>query len=248
MIRLGVNVDHVATLRQARGVRYPDVVDAARLAERGGADGITVHLREDRRHIQDADVEHLRQALHTPLNLEMAASEEMIGIACRVRPHDCCLVPERRQELTTEGGLDVLAHRRAVGEATERLRAAGISVSLFIDPVPAQIAAAAQVGAEAIEIHTGRYADAADDAARGAELERIRRGAAQAAGLGLIVNAGHGLTVENVAPIAAVPELVALNIGHSVVARAIFIGLEAAVRELKAAMQAARRGAGELGR
>ncbi|MGD9763164.1 MAG: pyridoxine 5'-phosphate synthase [Candidatus Binatia bacterium] len=240
MVRLGVNVDHVATIRQARRTAYPDVVEAARAAERGGADGITVHLREDRRHIQDTDVERLRETLHTPLNLEMAVTPEMTEIACRVRPAECCLVPERREELTTEGGLDVLGHRAAVAAAVQRLRTAGIRVSAFIDADPAQIDAAAECGAEAIEIHTGGYADAGDRGARDAELERMRRAAAHGRTAGLIVNAGHGLTVANVGPIAALPEVYALNIGHSIVARAIFLGMEAAVHEMKAAIQAAR--------
>ena len=240
MIRLGVNIDHVATVRQARGTAYPDVVEAALAAERGGAEGITAHLREDRRHIQDADIARLLGAVRTKVNLEMAVTPEMIGIGCRLRPPDACLVPERRQEVTTEGGLDVAGAERAVGEAVRRLRAAGVRVSLFIDAEADQIAAAKRLGAEAIEIHTGRYADAADAAARAAELARVAAGAVQAAGLGLIVNAGHGLTVDNVGPIAAIAALSELNIGHSIVARALFVGMEAAVREMKAAMAAGR--------
>jgi pyridoxine 5-phosphate synthase len=241
MIRLGVNIDHVATVRQARGTPYPDIVAAAQAAERGGADGITVHLREDRRHIRDADVAALLGAVTTKLNLEMAVTAEMVGLAAAWRPADVCMVPERRQELTTEGGLDVQANERAIADAVARLAGAGVRVSLFIDPDPRQIEAAVRSAAAAIEIHTGRYADAASPAARAAELQRIRSGAAQAHAAGLIVNAGHGLTVENVGPIAAIPELHELNIGHSIVARALFVGLEAATREMKSAMRTARR-------
>ncbi|HSP96325.1 MAG TPA: pyridoxine 5'-phosphate synthase [Candidatus Dormibacteraeota bacterium] len=239
MILLGVNIDHVATVRQARGTRYPDIVEAALAAERGGADGITVHLREDRRHIQDRDVERLLPAVRTKVNLEMAVTAEMIDIGCRLRPADACLVPERRREVTTEGGLDAAGNAAAVGEAVRRLQAVGTRVSLFIDPEPAQIETAKQLDAVAIEIHTGRYADAADADGRAVELERVRAGAALGLSLGLVVNAGHGLTVENVGPIAAIPGMHELNIGHSLVARALFIGLEAAVREMKAAMIAA---------
>lgn len=237
MIHLGVNIDHVATVRQARGTVYPDIVEAALAAERGGADGITVHLREDRRHIQDRDVERLLPAVRTKVNLEMAVTPEMIGIGCRLRPADACLVPERRQELTTEGGLDVAGNRGAVGEAVARLRDAGVRVSLFIDADSTQIDAAHAVGAPAIEIHTGRYADTVDADGRASELERVRAGAARAVGLGLIVNAGHGLTVANVGAIAAIPGMYELNIGHSIVARAILVGMETAVREMKAAME-----------
>ncbi len=237
MSLLGVNIDHVATVRQARGTAYPDIVAAARAAERGGADGITVHLREDRRHIQDADVERLMRAVATKLNLETAVTAEMITVACRVRPADVCLVPERRQELTTEGGLEVAGNSGVVGEAVRQLRGAGIRVSLFIDADPAQIDAAHRLGAEAIEIHTGAYAAAAA-AAQAAELARVRAGVEQGRGLGLIVNAGHGLNLDNVGPIAALPGLHELNIGHSLVARALFIGLEEAVREMKAVMLA----------
>ena len=239
MIHLGVNIDHVATVRQARGTRYPDIVEAAAAAERGGADGITVHLREDRRHIQDRDVERLLPAVRTKVNLEMAVTPEMVAIGCRLRPADVCLVPERRQELTTEGGLDAAGNAAAVGEAVRRLAAAGVRVSLFIDPEPIQIETARRLGAPVIEIHTCRYADADDAATCAAEWERVRAGAALATSLGLVVNAGHGLTVDNVGPIAAIPAMDELNIGHSLVARALFIGLEAAVREMKAAMLAA---------
>lgn len=239
MILLGVNIDHIATVRQARGTAYPDIVEAALAAEQGGADGITVHLREDRRHIQDRDVERLLPAVRTKVNLEMAVTPEMVGIGCRLRPADICLVPERRQEVTTEGGLDAAGNAAAVGDAVRRLQEAGARVSLFIDAEPAQIETAHRLGAVAIEIHTGRYADASDAAARSVELERVHAGAALGRSLGLIVNAGHGLTVENVGPIAAIAGMHELNIGHSLVARALFVGLEAAVREMKAAMVAA---------
>jgi len=235
MIRLGVNIDHVATIRQARGTAYPDIVEAARAAERGGADGITVHLREDRRHIQDADVVALLAAVTTKVNLEMAVTDELVRLACGWHPPDACLVPERRQELTTEGGLDVAGNEKTVSTAVRRLRDAGVRVSLFIDPEPAQIDAAARSGAAAIEIHTGAYAAASDRA----ELDRIRVAAARAHAAGLIVNAGHGLTVDNVAPIAAILAMHELNIGHSIVARALFIGIEAATREMKGAITGA---------
>jgi pyridoxine 5-phosphate synthase len=235
MVRLGVNIDHVATIRQARGTPYPDIVEAARAAERGGADGITLHLREDRRHIQDADVVAVLAAVSTKVNLEMAVTDEMVRLACGWRPPDACLVPERRQELTTEGGLDVAGNEQTVTAAVRRLGAAGVRVSLFIDPDAAQIDAAARSGAAAIEIHTGAYAAAADSA----ELSRIRAAAARAHAAGLVVNAGHGLTVDNVGPIAAIPTMHELNIGHSIVARALFIGMEAATREMKVAINAA---------
>jgi len=240
-IYLGVNIDHVATLRQARRTPYPSVMEAAAAAERGGADGITVHLREDRRHIQDADVEQLRAHLKTKLNLEMAAIAEMVGIARRVGPQDVCLVPERRQELTTEGGLDAAGQMEVLARVIAPLREAGIRVSLFIDPEEPQIEAARRLHADAVEIHTGTYADAASPPAQNGELKRIRAAAEQARAAGLIVNAGHGLTLENVTPIAALPEIHELNIGHSIVARAVFVGLESAVREMKARMSAARR-------
>lgn len=236
MASLGVNIDHVATLRQARGVTYPDVVEAARVAERGGADGITVHLREDRRHIQDRDVDALRKTVTTKLNLEMAAIAEMVEIACRIRPADVCLVPERREELTTEGGLDVVGQRALLQDVVARLRSARIDVSLFIDPNPAQVKAAADVGAQVIELHTGTYANA-NGAARETEMDRIRAATKQAQDLGLVVNAGHGLTLANVGAIAALPGVNELNIGHSIVADAIFVGLEAAVRRMKEAMR-----------
>jgi pyridoxine 5-phosphate synthase len=238
-IALGVNIDHVATLRQARRIDYPDPVHAALLAEQSGADSITLHLREDRRHIQDRDVTLLRRLLQTRMNLEMAVTEEMIRIASEVRPQDCCLVPESRQEVTTEGGLDVRAQGARIGDACRALAAAGVRVSLFIDPDTAQIEAARRVGAPVIELHTGTYANASG-AARVHELERVRSAAALGASLGLVVNAGHGLNYHNVEPIAAIREIVELNIGHAIIARAVFDGLPKAVREMKDLMRAAR--------
>jgi pyridoxine 5-phosphate synthase len=239
-IALGVNIDHVATLRQARRGRYPDPLQAALLAEQSGADSITLHLREDRRHIQDRDVTVLREALQTRMNLEMAVTEEMIGIAVGVRPQDSCLVPESREEITTEGGLDVRGLSARVADACTALAAAGVRVSLFIDPDPLQIEAAQRVGAPVIELHTGAYGEASGgDQAR--ELERLRSGVRIAASLGLTVNAGHGLNYHNVGPIAAIPEIVELNIGHAIVGRAVFEGLAKAVRDMKDAMLAARR-------
>ncbi len=237
---LGVNVDHVATLRQARGTDYPDPVAAALLAEQSGADSITVHLREDRRHIQDHDVERLTAQTGTRVNLEMAVTEEMLSIACRLQPADVCLVPEKRQELTTEGGLDVRSQMDAVAAACERLSAAGIRVSLFIDPDKAQVDAARRCGAAAVELHTGTYADTADAAARQQELQRIRIAAEYAYGQQLVVNAGHGLHLDNVCDIAAIGEIVELNIGHALIAQAVFDGLSAAVAEMKRRMLAAR--------
>lgn len=237
-IRLGVNVDHVATVRQARRIDVPDPVEAALLAERAGADGITVHLREDRRHIQDSDVERLREKVATKLNLEMALSEEIVAIACRIKPDDACLVPERRQELTTEGGLDVVANRARVREAVERLAAAGIRVSLFVDAEAEQIEAARETGAHGVEIHTGRYAEAFGRHER--ELEAVREGAARARRLGLEVHAGHGLNYRNVLPVAEIPEIVELNIGHSIVARAVLVGMERAVKEMRGLLDRAR--------
>ncbi len=238
-IALGVNIDHVATLRQARRIDYPDPVHAALLAEQSGADSITLHLREDRRHIQDRDVTLLRRLLQTRMNLEMAVTAEMVRIAGEVRPQDCCLVPESRAEVTTEGGLDVLAQEARIEEACGALAAAGVRVSLFIDPDTAQIEAARRVGAPVIELHTGTYANAAG-AARAHELERVRSAAALGASLGLVVNAGHGLNYHNVEPIAAIREIVELNIGHAIIARAVFDGLPKAVREMKDLMRAAR--------
>ena len=240
-ILLGVNIDHVATLRQARRVSYPDPVEAARLAERGGADGITVHLREDRRHINDHDVERLRSTVTSKLNLEMAATAEMRAKALAIRPDDACIVPERRQELTTEGGLDAAGQRAALGDLVGALRAAGIRVSLFVDPDPRQIEAAAQSGAAVVELHTGAYAEASDPYRLQVELARLRSAARQAASRGLQVNAGHGLRLDNVKPVAAIPEIVELNIGHSIVARAVLVGMESAVREMRAALDQARR-------
>jgi pyridoxine 5-phosphate synthase len=238
MIELGVNIDHVATLRQARGTRYPSPLQAALMAEMAGADAITLHLREDRRHIQDADVSQIRDALATRMNLESAVADEMVAIALRVRPHDVCLVPERRQERTTEGGLDVISQLDRVRSACLALMQAGIRVSLFIAADRAQIDAAHAAGAPVVEIHTGAYAEAGRGA--GAELERIRVAAAHAAGLGLKVNAGHGLHYHNVQPIAAIPQVAELNIGHAIVAHGVFVGLAQAVREMKALMREAR--------
>lgn len=239
-IRLGVNVDHVATLRQARGTDYPDPVAAARACAQGGADGITIHLREDRRHIQDADLRRMLCEQPLPVNLEMAATDEIVALACAQRPPCVCLVPERRQELTTEGGLDVALHGKQVREACQRLADAGIAVSLFIDPEPRQLEATLACGAPHVEIHTGRYANLPQGAAREPELARIAGFARDAAGAGLEVHAGHGLTLDNVAPIAAIPQVVELNIGHSLIARAIFVGLWRAVEEMRCAMQGAR--------
>lgn len=240
-LHLGVNVDHIATLRQARRTTYPDPLLAALLAEQAGADSITIHLREDRRHIQDRDVRLCQQALQTRVNLEMAATEEMVRIACEVRPADCCLVPERREEVTTEGGLDVVGQESALKPMCARLKAAGIRVSLFIDPEPAQLDAAVRVGAPVVELHTGAYAEATGEAlAR--ELKRVQDAARHASRIGLIVNAGHGLNYHNVQPIAAIPEIVELNIGHAIVARAVIDGMSAAVAEMKRLMLQARSG------
>jgi len=238
---LGVNIDHIATLRNARGTAYPDPVQAAFIAEQAGADGITVHLREDRRHITDRDVRILRQTLHTRMNLEMAVTDEMLAIACETKPHFCCLVPEKRQEVTTEGGLDVAGQLDKMRDACERLAQAGILVSLFIDADHAQIDAAVAVGAPYIEIHTGCYADAEDDATRARELERIAKAATYAASKGLKVNAGHGLTYHNVQAIAALPEMQELNIGHAIIGRAVMSGRKEAVSEMKRLMLEARR-------
>jgi len=238
-ILLGVNIDHIATLRQARRARSPDPVHAALAAEMAGADNITLHLREDRRHIQDADVRTLRTLLKTRMNLEMAVTAEMLAIAAEVRPHDCCLVPERRAELTTEGGLDVSAQAARLQDAVGQLAAAGIRVSLFIDPVHEQIEAAARTGAQAIELHTGSYAQASGTA-RASELERLRSAARLGARLGLCVHAGHGLDYYNVQPVAAIAEIVELNIGHAIISRSVFSGLERAVRDMKALLRAVR--------
>ncbi|MFA6444516.1 MAG: pyridoxine 5'-phosphate synthase [Sterolibacterium sp.] len=239
-IELGVNIDHIATLRQARGTSYPDPVRAALLAEKCGADAITLHLREDRRHIQDRDVEILRERITTRMNLESAITEEMLAFACRIRPQDVCLVPERRQELTTEGGLDVAGHPAEVAAACQRLAAAGIRTSLFIDPEPAQLDAALSAGAPVVELHTGRYADATEGVAQEQELIRVRTAAAHGRRIGLKVNAGHGLHFGNVDAIAAIPGIAELNIGHALVAEAVFMGWENAVREMKRRMLLAR--------
>jgi len=239
MIRLGVNVDHVATVRQARRAQVPDPVEAALLAEKAGADGITVHLREDRRHIQERDVKLLRERLKTKLNLEMAVTPAMVAFAETLRPDDACFVPEKREELTTEGGLDIVAHRRKIQDSVKRLQDRGIHVGLFVDPEEKQIETSKEVGADAVEVHTGTYCNAA-----GAEREKERRTVASAVSLayrlGLEVHAGHGLDYENVLPIAGIHEIVELNIGHSIIARAVVVGIEQAVREMKALLKKAR--------
>ena len=237
---LGVNIDHVATLRQARLTAYPDPIAAAVIAEQSGADSITLHLREDRRHIQDADLGALQAAMSTHMNLELAVTEEMVAIACDTKPQDCCLVPERREELTTEGGLDVTAMQEKVTEACQRLAERGIRVSLFIDPEERQLEAAVQAGAPVVELHTGRYAEATAES-QTAELERIAAAARYGAELGLVVNAGHGLHRENVKPVARIPQIAELNIGHSIVARSVFVGFAAAVAEMKQLMTEARK-------
>jgi pyridoxine 5-phosphate synthase len=240
-ILLGVNVDHVATLRQARLTRYPDPVEAVYAAENGGADGITVHLREDRRHIQERDIELIQATMLTRLNLEMAVTEAMLAYAEKRRPEHVCLVPEKRAELTTEGGLDVVAHEEAISAATRRLTQCGIEVSLFIDPDQAQIDAALRAQAPVIELHTGAYADAKTKAEQKHELSRIEKAALYAQQAGLIVNAGHGLNYHNVQAIARIPAVNELNIGHGIIARALFMGLESAVREMKKIMMEARK-------
>jgi len=240
VIELGVNIDHVATLRQVRGTAYPDPVRAALLAENAGADAITLHLREDRRHIQDRDVDTLRARLAKRMNLESAVTREMLQIALRVRPHDVCLVPERRMELTTEGGLDVLSQFDRVRDACRLLGESGIRVSLFINADSAQIDAAKAAGAPVVELHTGHYADTAGEEQQ-AEFRRICEAVEYGNAIGLKVNAGHGLNYENVAPIAALPGIAELNIGHAIVAHAVFVGWEAAVREMKRLMTEARR-------
>ncbi|MEE1674437.1 pyridoxine 5'-phosphate synthase [Agarivorans aestuarii] len=241
-ILLGVNVDHIATLRQARGTTYPDPVLAAGISEMAGADGITIHLREDRRHIVDRDVAIMSQTVQTRLNLEMAVTDEMVAIACEHKPHFVCLVPEKREELTTEGGLDVVGNLEKISEAVTKLSEAGILVSLFIDADDEQIDASIASGAPFIELHTGHYADAADEAEQQAELKKIAAAASYAADKGLKVNAGHGLHYHNVLPIAAMPEIIELNIGHAIIARAVMVGMDAAVREMKALMVQARQG------
>ena len=239
-IALGVNIDHVATLRQARGTRYPDPVEAARLAEGAGADSITVHLREDRRHIQERDVLLLKEVVQTRLNLEMAVTDAMLSFASRVLPHDGCLVPEKRQELTTEGGLDVAGQVARVRDACKGLADVGVRVALFIDPDPQQIEASAEAGAPVVELHTGSYADAPGPHKQAEELHRLAEAAKQAARLGLEVHAGHGLHYHNVGAIAAIREVVELNIGHSIIARAIMTGLGPAVSDMKKLMREAR--------
>jgi pyridoxine 5-phosphate synthase len=232
LIRLGVNVDHVATVRQARRIEVPDPVEAALLAEIAGADGITVHLREDRRHIQERDVQLLRERLQTKLNLEMAVTPAMLMFAEKVRPDDACFVPEKREELTTEGGLDVVSHRQKICEATQRLQGIGLRVSLFVDPEPAQIEASRDAGAHAVEIHTGAFCNAVG-VERKDQLEAILEASKLAQSLGLEVHGGHGLNYDNVLAIAEIPEMAELNIGHSIIARAIIAGIEQAVREMK---------------
>nr|WP_218950757.1 pyridoxine 5'-phosphate synthase [Acinetobacter sp. YH16053] len=240
MALLGVNIDHVATLRQARGTNYPDPVEAALICEQAGAEGITLHLREDRRHIQDDDVRRMRPLLKTRMNLEMAVTEEMIAFAKEIRPQHVCLVPERREEVTTEGGLDVVGSFEAVKAATQELTAMGCDVSLFIDADIAQIDAAVACGAPTIEIHTGAYANAENEAAQQAELTRIVQGVEYAASRGLVINAGHGLNLDNVGAIAAIQHIHELNIGHALIGDAVFVGLEQAVKRMKAAIDAAR--------
>jgi len=241
-IRLGVNVDHVATVRQARGTTYPDPVEAALLAIDAGADSITMHLREDRRHIQERDVTGFLERSQAPLNLEMAVTDEMLTFALSAKPQFVCLVPERRAERTTEGGLNVAAQPRRIGDACRKLREAGIAVALFVDPNPRQLDAILETGAPHVEIHTGKFCDAAAGDARAQELQRIAEFARAAVKAGLEVHAGHGLTADNVGPIAAIPEVVELNIGHSLVARAMFIGLSAAIAEMRAAITKGRAG------
>lgn len=236
-ILLGVNIDHVATLRQARGTRYPDILQAALVAEQAGADGITAHLREDRRHIQDKDIYLLKQHIHTRLNLEMAVTNEMIEIACDVKPFACCLVPEKRAELTTEGGLNVIDNLENLKKACMTLANAGIEVSLFIDPEETQIDAALEVGAPVIELHTGAYADAKNKKEQKQELVRIENAARYAHSQGIQVNAGHGLNFHNVQAICAIPEILELNIGHSIIAQAVFSGLGQTVSDLKSLME-----------
>jgi pyridoxine 5-phosphate synthase len=239
-VLLGVNIDHVATIRQARGTRYPEPLQAALVAEQAGADAVTLHLREDRRHIQDRDVIMLKDMIQTRMNLEMAVTDEMLAIASQIQPQDCCLVPERREELTTEGGLDVAGQQSRISDACSRLAQAGIRVSLFIDADEKQVRAAADCKAPVVEIHTGHYADAGDRKRRQQELLRVMRAVDVGTELGLQVNAGHGLDYHNVGPIAAIQSIRELNIGHAIVARAIFSGLHAAVSDMKQVMASAR--------
>ncbi len=240
-VLLGVNIDHIATLRQARGTIYPDPVQAAFIAEQAGADLITVHLREDRRHIQDRDIELLSQTIQTRMNLEMAVTAEMVGIACKHRPSDCCLVPEKREELTTEGGLDVKNNLTRIKDATTELQENGVEVSLFIDPAKEQLDAALETGARVVEIHTGHYADAKTPAEQKKELAEIIAGVEYAHDIGLKVNAGHGLHYHNVEPVAALAPIRELNIGHAIIARAVITGLDSAVREMKQIIRHARK-------
>ena len=239
-ILLGVNIDHVATLRQCRLTRYPDPVHAALVAEQCGADSITLHLREDRRHIQERDVFLLKELKQTPMNLEMAMTDEMLGFAEKIKPEFCCLVPERREELTTEGGLDVVGQVKRTGEACRRLSAAGIRVSLFIDAEQEQIEAASEAGANVIELHTGFYAIAGHEDEKRLALQKIAEGVGRARRLGMQVNAGHGLNYHNVQAIASMPEITELNIGHGIIARAVFTGLSSAITEMKRLMLEAR--------
>jgi pyridoxine 5-phosphate synthase len=239
MLRLGVNIDHVATIRNARGGLHPDPLRAAVAAVAAGADGITIHLREDRRHIRDADVAAVRHGIAAPLNLEMAATAEMLRIALETRPNACCIVPEKRTEVTTEGGLDVAGQHNSLRPIVAALKAAGIRVSLFVDPDAHQLQASAEIGADIVELHTGAYAHGVAEGDK-VELARLVRGAALAHGLGLEVHAGHGLTYENVGPVAAIPQVVELNIGHFLIGEAVFVGLDAAVTRMRALMDAAR--------
>jgi len=240
LILLGVNIDHIATLRQARGTIYPEPLQAALIAEQAGADGITAHLREDRRHMQDRDMFLLKEMIHTRLNFEMAVTDEMLTIATEVQPYACCLVPEKREELTTEGGLDVASSQDKMREACAKLADSDVEVSLFIDPDEQQIDAAVNIGAPVIELHTGRYADAVNKQQRQLELKRIQTAASYAHSAGLQVNAGHGLNIYNVEEICQIPEIVELNIGHAIISQAIFSGLDTAVRDLKKIMRRAR--------
>jgi pyridoxine 5-phosphate synthase len=240
LIQLGVNIDHVATLRQARGTRYPDPLEAARIAENSGADGITLHLREDRRHIQERDVRLLRPMLQTRMNLEMAVKNEMLNFACELQPEDCCLVPEHRQELTTEGGLDVCANLNMLASACSQLMSAGIRVAVFIDPDKSQIEAAASLRVPVVELHTGRYADAENRHTQAEELYRLRDATQFALQQGLEVHAGHGLHYHNVIPVAAVAGITELNIGHAIISRALIVGLGTAVGEMKQLLREAR--------
>lgn len=231
-VHLGVNIDHAATVRQQRMTSYPDLAEIVAAAERGGADGITLHLREDRRHIQDADVYHLKKVIQTKMNLEIAATDEMLKIACEICPEDICLVPEKREELTTEGGLDVVSQKQKLTEFCDQMQASGTRVSMFIEPDKAQIKASAETGASVIELHTGKFAELTGNLQQ-QELIRLREGAEYAHSLGLVVNAGHGLEYENILQVKDLPHLFELNIGHSIIARALMVGLESAVREMK---------------